>query len=221
MATIKLFSGTRNASSWAMRAWLALREAGMVFEEEIVDIRVPQRFDNLARIGAISPPASVPVLLVEGAVIFDSIAIMEYANDACGGALLPAPLARRAQARSIVAWQHAGLSGICSRISFESGFYPDKRNLTAGEQAEAAVLVRHLDELLRQENGSYLFSNLSLADLALVPTIVRLTRHDLDMSKHPRVRKWTEAMLDLPSVSEWLTEADRLPHIWFDNYLAD
>lgn len=27
-----LYSGTKNASSWAMRAWLALREAGIEFE---------------------------------------------------------------------------------------------------------------------------------------------------------------------------------------------
>src|SRR3546814_8176237 len=53
------YSGTKNASSWAMRAWLALREAGVVFEEEVVDIRRPQRFANLDRIGAFSPPAMV------------------------------------------------------------------------------------------------------------------------------------------------------------------
>lgn len=50
-----LYSGTRNASSWAMRAWLALREAGIEFSEEIIDIRRPQRFTNLARIGTFSP----------------------------------------------------------------------------------------------------------------------------------------------------------------------
>ena len=47
-----LYSGTKNASSWAMRAWLALREAGIDFDEEVVDIRRPQRFANLERIGA-------------------------------------------------------------------------------------------------------------------------------------------------------------------------
>ena len=31
-----LYSGTRNASSWAFRAWLALREQGIDFEERIV-----------------------------------------------------------------------------------------------------------------------------------------------------------------------------------------
>ena len=87
MATPILYSGTKNASSWAMRAWLALREARIEFTEEVVDIRRPQRFINLARIGAFSPPAMVPVLVDGNTVIADSLAIMEFANDLAGGAL--------------------------------------------------------------------------------------------------------------------------------------
>src|SRR5688500_6934842 len=124
MERLKLYSGTRNASSWAMRAWLALREAGVEFSEEVIDIRKPQRFANLARIGSFSPLAMVPVLVAGDAVIFDSLAIMEYANDAREGRLLPADRTQRAQARAILVWQHSGLSGICSRNSFESAFYP-------------------------------------------------------------------------------------------------
>ena len=30
------YSGARNASSWALRAWLALKEAGVGFDEEVV-----------------------------------------------------------------------------------------------------------------------------------------------------------------------------------------
>src|SRR5262245_42172992 len=38
-----LYAGTKNASSWSLRAWLALKEAGVEFEERVVDIRRPQR----------------------------------------------------------------------------------------------------------------------------------------------------------------------------------
>jgi glutathione S-transferase len=94
-----LYSGTKNASSWAMRAWLALKEADVEFEERVVDIRRPQRFENLARVGEFSPPAAVPVLVDDGTVIFDSLAIMEYANELGGGRLLPADARQRARAR--------------------------------------------------------------------------------------------------------------------------
>lgn len=218
--TIKLYSGTRNASSWAMRAWLALKEAGIAFDEEIVDIRRPQRFPNLNRIAAFSPPAQVPILVVDGDVIFDSVAIMEFANDAAEGRLLPDSLVARGQARALVAWQHTQLSGICSRISFESAFYPFKRPLTAQEQQQCARLFDWLENLLDRHDSEFLFGRVSLADFALTPTVVRLTRHDVDLTRWPRVAAWTRAILQHEHVSTWLAEADKLPHIWFDDYLA-
>ena len=214
-----LYSGTKNASSWAMRAWLALREAGIEFAEEAIDIRRPQRFINLARIGAFSPPAMVPVLVDGETVIFDSLAIMEYANDLAGGALLPHAAADRARARSLMAWQHAGLSNICHRISFESAFYPFKRPLMSAERAECRRLFDCFERNLELSGGPYLFGKLCLADLMLVPTVVRLTRHDLDLAPWPRSKSWTVALLERPTVVEWMTQADTLPHIWFDDYL--
>jgi hypothetical protein len=58
-----LYSGTKNASSWAFRAWLALREQSIEFEEIVVDIRQPQRKKNLDKVGMFSPPRAVPVLI--------------------------------------------------------------------------------------------------------------------------------------------------------------
>lgn len=213
------YSGTRNASSWAMRAWLALRAAAFPFTEIIVDIRAPQRFANLRCIGAFSPPAAVPVLVTDDHVIFESIAIMEFANDICGGELLPQNLRHRAEARALVAWQHAGLSRICERISFESSFFPYKRKLSEAEQTESGRLFAHLESILARSTGPYLFGAIGLADFMLVPTITRLTRHQADTEKFPRTRKWIDEILKDKHVVEWLEEADSLPHIWDDSYL--
>lgn len=216
----RLYSGTRNASSWALRAWLALKMAGVDFEEIVVDIRRPQRFANLAAIGAFSPSATVPVLVVGDDVIYDSLAIMEYANDAAAGRLLPADPVERARARSIVAWQHAGLSGIARRICFESAFYADRRPLAEDELAECARLGSHLADGLARSGGPYLFGECSLADLALVPAVIRLTRHDLDWSHWAGTDAWADRMLANPHVRAWLDEADRCPPIWYDTYLT-
>jgi len=214
------YSGTKNASSWAMRAWLALREAGVEFDEIVVDIRRPVRFPNLRSISSFSPSATVPVLLVRDTAIFDSLAIMEFANDQCGGALLPADPLARGQARSLLAWQHAGLSKICWRISFESAFYPMKRVLTPQEQREGERLFDHLESLLVSSDGPFLFGNLSLADLVLTPTLIRLSRHNLDLERHPLSDRWVSRVLGLPTVREWMTVAEGVPHIWDDDYLA-
>ena len=147
-----------------MRAWLALRASGYDFDEVLVDIRRPQRFRNLAAIGRFSPPAAVPVLDTGHTVIYDSNAIMEFANDVSGGKLLPSDIEARAHARSLIAWQHAGLSSLCHRISFESAFYPLKRPLTDTEQDECSRVFRAYEAPLVRHGGPYLFGEVSLAD---------------------------------------------------------
>jgi len=216
--TRTLYSGTKNASSWAFRAWLALKEAGIPFDELVVDIRRPQRFANLARIAGFSPPGAVPVLVDGDTVIYDSLAIMEYANDLCGGNLLPKDIKARARARSLAAWQHAGLSGICSRISFESSFYPDRRPMTDGEISESNRIFSVWEQVLSQSNGPYLVGDLSLADLCFVPTVLRLTSHMPSLEMWPQSQRWAKVLLRRPSVQEWLAEASALPPVALDDY---
>lgn len=213
-----LYSGTRNASSWAFRAWLALKEGGIEFDEQVVDIRRPQRYGNLNSIGKFSPSASVPVLVDEGTVIFDSLAIMEYANDLAGGTLLPNEARKKAAARSFMAWQHAGLSGLCPRLSFESAFYAEKREMTFEEQHQSARIHDAWEHQLSESGGPYLFGDLSLADLAFVPAVLRLTTHTPDMERWRAVRAWTNRLLSRKSVKEWLAMAEGEAPVWYATY---
>jgi glutathione S-transferase len=213
-----LYSGTRNASSWAFRAWLALKEANIPFAEVVVDIRKPQRFANLARIAEFSAPGAVPVLVDGDTVIYDSLAIMEYANDLCGGRLLPTDLKARAHARSLAAWQHAGLSGLCARLSFESSFYPDRRPMFGDEISESARIFGVWERELSQSQGPYLLGDLSLADLCFVPSVLRLTAHMPSLEPWPLSLIWTKELLGRPAVKEWLTEARTLPPVRLEGY---
>ena len=215
-----LYSGSRAASSWALRAWLALKLADVEFEEIMLDIRKPQRFANLARVSKFSPSASVPCLVAGDFAVFDSLAICELANDLAGGALLPEDPWVRAEARAFASWQHAGLSSICSRISFESAFYPSKRRLTASELAEAARLFEATDASLNRYDGHFLFGDLSIADIMLVPTAIRLVRHAPELGAWPQTAAWMDRLLALDPVKEWLREAAQEPHIWFEDYLV-
>lgn len=202
-----------------MRAWLALREQKIEFEERIVDIRKPQRFRQLAMVGEFSPPAAVPVLVTDTTTIFDSSAIMEFASEYGETALLPADIQLRARTRSYVAWQHSGLSNICPRLSFESSFYPDRRALTNDEVADCARLFATLESELSANGGPYLFGELTLADLALTPTVIRLDAHCPDFDAWPLTKRWFEAVLSRDTVCEWLDEARSQPHVWLEDYL--
>jgi len=213
-----LYSGTKNASSWSLRAWLALKEQRIEFEERVVDIRVPQRFENLRRIAEFSPPGAVPVLRDGDTVIYDSLAIMEYANDLGGGSLLPADIHLRAQTRSLLAWQHSGLSNLCPRLSFESSFYPDRRAMSADEVADTKRLFDVLEKSLQHSGGPFLAGALSLADLAFVPTLIRILSHGPTSTEWPMTRAWHQQLLSRDTVREWMQEAMSLPPVLLDGY---
>lgn len=215
-----LYTGTQNASSWALRAWLALKEGGIPFEERLIDIRAPQRTANLARIGQFSPSRTVPALTEGELVIFDSLAIMEYANDLCGGLLLPEDARSRARCRSFLAWQHSGMSNICPKLSFESAFYPNRRSMTREEQIQAKRAFDAWEAQLIASGGPYLFKSLSLADIGFVPSVLRLSVHAPSLSAWPRVQMWAKTLLERSAVREWLNIAERLEPVWYDEYLA-
>jgi glutathione S-transferase len=212
-----LYSGTKNASSWAFRAWLALRELGIEFEERVIDIRETQRSANLARIAQFSPPGQVPVLVDEDTVIFDSLAIMEYANDLGGGRLLPAHPKLRGRARALVAWQHSGLLALCAELSFESAFYPHPRPMTADEATQSERIFSLWETELANNGGPYLMGDLSLADLAFVPTIIRLLAHARSVEGWPLTSTWTQRLMARSTVQEWMFEARSLPPVYAGN----
>ncbi|WDE03316.1 glutathione S-transferase family protein [Thalassomonas viridans] len=215
-----LYSGNRNASSWAFRAWLALREQGIDFEEVMIDIRRPQRWKNLAEIGTFSPPAAVPVLVDDETVIFDSSAIMEYANELGDGSLLPRDIKLRARARALVAWQHSTLGKLCPCLSFESAFYPDKKQLSADEIVNAEWIYGIWQQQLESIGGTYLVGDYSLADIALVPSVLRLTAHHEIPEHYPLVINWTGRLINRPHVQEWLTQAYALEPIYCQGYYS-
>ena len=212
-----LYIGTKNASSWALRAWLALREQQIDFLERVVDLRRPQRFAQLARIREFSPPGAVPVLVDGDAVIFDSLAIMEYASER-GAPLLPPDPHTRARTRSLVAWVHSGMSNICAGLSFESVFYPAHRAMTIDEIAESQRIVAVWNEELAKSGGPYLMGELSLADLAFVPTVLRLQAHGVGGQPFAPVTAWIERLVSRPAVQEWMREARTLPPVFDAGY---
>ena len=216
-----LYSGNRNASSWAFRAWLALKEQGIPFEEKIVDIRRPQRWQNLKEIGEFSPPAAVPVLNDDGFIIFDSLAIMEYANELGDGSLLPEDIKARAKARGFMAWQHSTFGRICSNLFFESAFYPDKKELSVDETQTIKQIYSVWENSIEEFGGTYLVGDYSLADIMFVPSVVRFNSHYPADDQWPKTKAWFEALLARPYVKEWLDEAYKLEPIYLPGYRND
>jgi glutathione S-transferase len=96
MIPLILVIGNKNYSSWSMRPWLVLRQAGIPFEE----VRIPlYRPDSAAKLAAWSPSGKVPTLHDGDTRVWDSLAICEYLHERFPELQLwPANAAARAQA---------------------------------------------------------------------------------------------------------------------------
>ena len=76
---IQLYIGNKNYSSWSMRPWVLLRQAGIDFEEVMVrfDAFTPDsKFKKV--VAPINPVGKVPVLVHDGLAVWDTLAIAEY-----------------------------------------------------------------------------------------------------------------------------------------------
>jgi len=110
----RLYVGNHNYSSWSMRPWLCLRWAGIDFEEVLISLARPgYGSGSIAEVAAVSPNGRVPALHVDGHIIWDSLAIAEWAAEFQPGARLwPADWRSRALARSAVCEMHSGFAAL-------------------------------------------------------------------------------------------------------------
>jgi len=75
---MKLVIGNKNYSSWSLRPWLLLSAFNLEFteiQESLAAEGIKERFEQY------SPSGKVPVLLDEGLIVWDSLAICEYIPD--------------------------------------------------------------------------------------------------------------------------------------------
>src|SRR5687768_5156018 len=101
----KLYVGNRNYSSWSIRGSLLVRQSGLDCYEIVIPLDMPE---SKVRIADVSPSGRVPVLHVDGLVVWDTLAIAEFLHERYPAAgLWPQSAAARALARSVSAEMHS------------------------------------------------------------------------------------------------------------------
>ena len=82
---MKLIIGNKNYSSWSLRGWLAAKQSGLSFEEITVPMFGKQWDALKSEDGGTQPShGKVPILWDDEAVVWDSLAILEYLADKVG-----------------------------------------------------------------------------------------------------------------------------------------
>ena len=210
-----LYIGYKNYSSWSLRPWLVLRWGGLPFEERVIRLDQPgYGRQQIAEVKAVAPNGTVPALHSNGLVIWDSLAIAEWAAEQVApGVLWPEDPALRAQARSAACEMHSGFAAV--RRDLSMNIHRRLRSEPDWPEDTRRALAR-IDELwtgLRERHahlGPFLFGRRSIADAFFTPVATRLRTYAVAVS--PTATAYRDTLLADPDFLVW--EADAVPDSW-------
>lgn len=202
MSELVLYIGDKNLSSWSLRAWLLMKQAGIPFREVL--IRLDQD-DTRTKILKQSPSGLVPCLTDGDLVIWDSLAIAEtLAEDFPEKKLWPSDRAARARARSISAEMHAGFSALRKT-------WPMKFTALGLDQQPQAETARDIERIAtiwtdtRQAfgaGGPFLFGEFSIADAFYAPVVSRFMTYG-PVALPAAAAAYRDMMFALPVMQAW------------------
>ena len=217
---MQLVVGNKNYSSWSMRPWVLMKQAGIPCEELML------RFDAFSpdsafkrQLAGLTPAGRVPVLLDDGFAVWDTLAIAEYlAERFPAKQLWPADAKARARARSVCAEMHSGFTSL--RSHFPMNIEAKLPEIGAKALAEQPGVRTDLDrivtmwtELLREHGGPLLFGEFSIADAYFAPVVMRLATYAPPLPE--AITAYMARVQALPGVAAWvkdaLAEQDFLP----------
>lgn len=200
-----LVVGTKNWSSWSLRPYLALRAAGVPFEEHVISLR---QADTTAQIHKHSGSGRVPVLKIaengKTTTVWDSLAICETLAERHPEAhLWPKDASIRAEARSYSAEMHSGFADVREQLSMD--FARKVRHAPLREETRKQIarilglwehaLSHHSDE------RSFLFGGFSIADCMYGPVVSRFHTYGIEVPKV--VRGYMDRVMALPAMRDW------------------
>jgi glutathione S-transferase len=214
--TLKLIIGNKAYSSWSLRGWLAVKQSGLHFDEITVPL-FDDSWDERKREEDLVPSSGkVPILWDGDAVIWDSLAIMEYLADKVGRERFwPKDDVARGMARAMVAEMHSGYLPLRRECPMNTRKVFEGVTISDECRNDALRILQLWAEARSRfgKEGPYLFGTFSAADIMFAPIITRFVTYSFTlpgfaaayveaMMAHP----WMQAWYDGAENEEWVIE---------------
>lgn len=209
---LTLYIGNKNYSSWSMRPWVLMKQAGVPFEERML------RFDSFEgesrfkqEILKVTPTGRVPVLVDDGFAVWDTLAIAEYvAEKFPDRQLWPQDPKARARARSVCAEMHSGFGALRSHcpMNIEATLAQNGAIVWRDQpavRADVQRIVAMWTELLSEHKGPMLFGEFGIADAFFAPVCMRIRNYALPVPGH--ITDYIRRVCALPGVKAWIDDA--------------
>jgi glutathione S-transferase len=200
-----LVIGNKNYSSWSLRPWLVLKQAGIPFREVSISLYTET---SSAEITKYSPSGKVPVLIDGKITVWESLAIGEYlAEKFPHKNLWPANSAPRAMARSVATEMHAGFPALRQHMSMNCRKHlPGKGRMPEVLKDVARITALWNDCRTRfGKGGSFLFGKFSIADAMYAPVALRFVTYAVELD--PVSAAYVQTITALPAIQQWVADA--------------
>jgi glutathione S-transferase len=211
MANPLLVLGNKAYSSWSLRPYLALKTAGIAFDEKVIRLYEPESKPEILKF---SPAGKVPVLLDDDTAVWESLAICEYAAERYPDAQLwPAEPHPRAHARTISAEMHAGFPALRRAMPFNVRRTPRPIATDGDTDADIARIAQLWRDARGRfgEAGPFLFGRFSVADAMYAPVAGRFRQYAVDLD--PVCAAYVAAIHALPSMQQWMSDGAQEPWV--------
>ena len=208
--SLQLVIGNRNYSSWSLRGWLAMRQTKLPFEEIFIPLNLPE---TKAQLEKHSPSQLVPVLKIDGAIVWDSLAIIETLNDLAPDAgLWPKDPLARAVARSVACEMHAGFFRLRRDMPMDlRARYPGQRHTEGALKDARRIQSLWADCRARYaEDGPFLFGQWTAADMMYAPVVGRFRTYDVPADA--QTIDYMDAVWAQPDMAEWIALSGKEPY---------
>lgn len=179
---------------FVQRAVIALREKGVAFEVTYIDVEEPPEWFK-----RVSPFGKVPLLKVDGEVLFESAIINEYLDEMYPPLLHPTDPLIRAKHRG---WIEYGSNLLFEQVKVVLAKSEDEYQQQ--KEALGGALARLVDVV---SDGPYFSGeNFSLVDAAYAPLFMRFNilcqqREDLAEVMPRKLQEWADNLLKRESVT--------------------
>ena len=205
---MKLIIGNKNYSSWSLRGWLACKQSGLAFEEILVPMYGEEWEQH--RGGDLAPSSGkVPILWDGDAVVWDSLAILEYLGDKVGrDRFWPKADDARAMARSMVAEMHSSYLALRSECPMNVRAEVEGVELSAAARADVVRILTLWAEARARfgQGGPFLFGTYSAADIIYAPVVSRFMTYGIGVPGFALA--YMEAVWDHEWLQSWLHAAE-------------
>jgi len=203
-----LYCGNRNYSSWSIRGSLLVRQSGIECTEAVIPLDTEE---GRAKIAAVSPTRRVPVLHIDGLVIWDTLAIAEFLHErAPDSRIWPVEPTARATARSVSAEMHSGFGALRSQMPMDV-----RGKHTVPSTPELQRDIERIGDVWREcrarnaRGGDYLFGAWCAADAMFAPVVSRFRTYGVKLSRG--AQQYAEAVWKWPAFVSLAAEAAAEP----------